>query len=84
MLLPDMTVLLYTAVAYKYYPFVALLLFCYHYSSGVHFKNTKPTPICVASKKKVRQAYTVVSSASLPAVLKLLSFAPCAQHYRML
>jgi len=64
-----MTALLYRTVVYEYYLFVALLLFFYQLSSGVHYKIVTPVTPCVRLRKKIHQLYyAVLSSASLPAI----------------
>jgi len=47
-----MTALLYRTVVYEYYLFVALLLFFYQLSSGVHYKIVTPVTPCVRLRKK--------------------------------
>jgi len=84
MLLPDMTVLLYTAVVYKYHSLVTLLLFFYQHPPGLQYQN-KSLPIpCVRLRKSSSSNLCCVLLRFSSRGLKTTSFLSMCQHYRAL
>ena len=84
MLLPDMTVLLYTAVVYRYRCLVTLLLFFYQHPPGLQYQN-KSLPIpCVRLRKSSSSNLCCVLLRFSSRGLKTTSFLSMCQHYRAL